>query len=123
MKPPILIIDDAHDILRAFKRALKNENFSIYTTSRSKNTMRLIVEKKPKIVIMNFKVDGRDNVEKIRQIKRVFPRLPVVIMTAYSNIFTEKDALKFGADAYLTKPFEINTMLLTLNKLVDSPQA
>lgn len=102
--------------------------FTAYFTNRmQENTSRILVENVPslksteelEIAFLDMKMPGYSGADLLRKIKKSNRKLPVIIMTAYSNIFTEKDALMLGADAYLKKPFEINTMLSKLRSLVN----
>lgn len=118
MKDLVLIVDDDPGIKLAFEKMLAKENFLIATSSNSEKSIELIGLKKPQIVILDMKMPGFSGADLLRKIKKSNRKLPVIIMTAYSNMFTEKDALMLGADAYLKKPFEINTMLSKLRSLL-----
>lgn len=119
MKDLIMIIDDDPGIKLAFEKVLTGENFLIATSSNSERLVDLIGSKQPRVVILDMKMPGFSGAKLLRKIKKSNRKLPVIIMTAYSNMFTEKDALMLGADAYLKKPFEISTMLSKLRSLVN----
>jgi DNA-binding NtrC family response regulator len=119
MKDLIMIIDDDPGIKLAFEKVLTGEDFLISTSSNSDRLIDLIGTKKPRVVILDMKMPGFSGADLLRKIKKSNRKLPVIIMTAYSNMFTEKDAFMLGADAYLKKPFEINTMLSKLRSLVN----
>jgi len=119
MKNLIMIIDDDPGVKLAFEKVLTGEDFLIATSSNSERLIDLIGLKNPRAVILDMKMPGYSGADLLRKIKKSNRKLPVIIMTAYSNIFTEKDALMLGADAYLKKPFEINTMLSKLRNLVN----
>ncbi len=117
MKDLIMIIDDDPAIKLAFEKVLTREDFLISTSSNSERLLDIIDTKKPRVVILDMKMPGYSGAELLRKIKKQNRRLPVIIMTAYTNMFTENDAKMLGADAYLKKPFEINTMLSQLRNL------
>jgi DNA-binding NtrC family response regulator len=119
MKDLIMIIDDDPGVKLAFEKVLTGEDFLIATSSNSERLVDLIGSKKPRVVILDMKMPGFSGADLLRRIKKLNRKLPVIIMTAYSNMFTEKDALMLGADAYLKKPFEISTMLSKLRSLVN----
>jgi len=119
MKDLIMIIDDDPGIKLAFEKVLTGEDFLIATSSNSERLIDLIGSKKPRVVILDMKMPGYSGADLLRKIKKSNRKLPVIIMTAYSNMFTEKDAKMLGADAYLKKPFEINVMLSKLRSLVN----
>ncbi|MDW7679655.1 MAG: response regulator [bacterium] len=119
MKDLVLIIDDDQSVLAAFTRILRKEKFVASTLSQLENAMDYISIKKPRVVIIDLKIPGNESIELIRQIKRMFNNIYIIIMTAYSNSFTERDAIELGADVYLKKPFEVSFFLSKLYRLVD----
>jgi len=122
MKNSIFIVDEDPGILLAFKKILANEKFIISTTTHYNDALPRILKEKPQVVIINIEVPGYSGVDLLQRIKKIQPELPVGSMTVYSNTFTEKDARKIGADFYLKKPFEINTLLLKIKQLINWQQ-
>lgn len=117
MKDLVIVIDDDPGIKLAFEKVLNQEDFIIGTSSHSEQLIDVISTKKPRAIILDMKMPGYSGADLLRKIKKLNRKLPVIIMTAYTNMFTEKDAKMLGADAYLKKPFEINAMLSQLRKL------
>ncbi|MGD9898515.1 MAG: response regulator [Calditrichaceae bacterium] len=114
----IIIIDDDPATLLAFKKLLKKKDFDICTFSRWDQAKEELNSKTPVLIILDMKIPAADGISLLKRIKLNFPEIPVVVMTAYSNIFTEKEVMKTGADGYLTKPFEINGMLTNIEKYI-----
>jgi DNA-binding response OmpR family regulator len=117
MKDLILVVDESPAILAGFEKILKKEHFLISKSTQPETVLEIIKSRHPSVVILDMKMPGYSSSELLRQIKKYDRDLPVIIMTAYTNMFTEKDALNLGADAYLKKPFEIGTMLSKLRQL------
>ncbi len=118
MKNLIIIIDDDPAILLAFKKLLKKKNYEICTFSRWDQAEDELISKSPVLIILDMKIPATEGIALLKRIKLNFPEIPVVAMTAFSNIFTEKEVLQTGADGYLTKPFEITSMLINIEKYI-----
>ncbi|MGD9489173.1 MAG: response regulator [Calditrichaceae bacterium] len=118
MKNLIIIIDDDPAILLAFKKLLKKKNYDICTFSRWDQAEDELISKSPVLIILDMKIPAAEGIALLKRIKLNFPEIPVVAMTAFSNIFTEKEVLQTGADGYLTKPFEITSMLTNIEKYI-----
>ena len=119
MKNSILVVDDEVGILIAFKKILEHEKFFIITSAYPGEALKIISTQNPQLVILDMKMPEISGYSLLRQIKKRYPKIPVMIMTAYSNIFTEQDILQMGADGYLKKPFEIQEMLTKVKQFVN----
>ena len=119
MKNSILVVDDEVGILIAFRKILEHENFFIITSAYPREALEIISTQNPQLVILDIKMPEISGYSLLRQIKKRYPKIPVMIMTAYSNIFTEQDILQMGADGYLKKPFEIQEMLTKVKQFVN----
>jgi DNA-binding NtrC family response regulator len=118
MKDHILIVDDDQAILAGFKKLLRRENYSVFTTIIPNKIIKLIKSKNIKLVLLDINMYQGTGTSLFKFIKSFYPDLPVIAMTAYGNIFTQQNAFNAGADGYLTKPFDIQYMLGTVKDLI-----
>ena len=119
MRRSILVFDEDPAILIAFKKVLQKENYGIITCSNANKVLDLIKKKDPFLVILKVKQHDSADLDLLIRLKKLFPRLPVLFMTAFTNIFNEKEAFELGADDYLKKPFEIHDMLAKVRRYSD----
>jgi DNA-binding NtrC family response regulator len=70
------------------------------------------------IVLTDLKMPGMDGVALLKEIKRLDPRIEVVLMTGYGSVKNAVEAMKYGAAEYITKPFDTNELLMTIGNLV-----
>src|SRR4030067_3278704 len=69
------------------------------------------------LVLTDLKMPGMDGLELLKNIKGTRPEVMVILMTAYGSIETAVEAMKMGADDYITKPFNIDHLLLRISKV------
>lgn len=116
MKPAIFIIDKNPGILSAFRNILEGKNFLVFTETSGDNSLREILKFKPNVVIIDLKVPATEQLDLIQQIKTKHPNAIIIVMTSCWNCLTEQDAIRFGADDYLKKPFDVEAMLAKIEK-------
>jgi len=118
-KAKILIAEDEktqRDLLEGF---LKKEGFSVEATSDGKQAIEKIERTFFDIAFLDYKMPELDGLHTLREIRKRFPDLPVVMMTAYGTVETAVASMKEGAIDYLTKPIDLDELLLIIRKILD----
>jgi two-component system, NtrC family, response regulator HydG len=116
----ILIIDDEEDILFSLKMLLKQHYTQVYSESNPYHIPRLLNQYRPDVVLldMNFKVSqtkGEEGISWLIKIKELKPDLPVIMMTAYSDLDTAIKSIKTGAIDFVEKPWRNEKLIATVN--------
>ena len=118
-KAKILIAEDEktqRDLLEGF---LKKEGFSVEATSDGKQAIEKIEGTFFDIAFLDYKMPELDGLHTLREIRKRFPDLPVVMMTAYGTVETAVASMKEGAIDYLTKPIDLDELLLIIRKILE----
>jgi DNA-binding NtrC family response regulator len=116
----ILIVDDEPDMLHLLRRSLEPDlNCRVETASSGKAALELLAHKGFDLVLADIRMPGMDGMELLELIKRSFPDLTVVMMTAYGSIDTAVEAMKHGAYDFITKPFDHEALLIRLEKALE----
>ncbi|MFK7776344.1 MAG: ATP-binding protein [Saprospiraceae bacterium] len=121
--PDLLIIEDNPDIIIYIKSILKN-NYNIQTAKNGNLGIEKALDLIPDIIISDVMMPEKNGYEVcdiLKQDERT-SHIPIILLTAKSNQSDKIDGLKHGADAYLTKPFDKEELLIRLKKLVDIRQ-
>jgi two-component system nitrogen regulation response regulator GlnG len=105
---PVWIIDDDRSIRWVFEKALTRENIPFKTFSSAQEALAALSGPPPKVVVSDIRMPGGSGLELLQQIKVRFPALPVIIMTAYSDLESAVSAFQSGAFEYLPKPFDVD---------------
>ncbi len=120
MKPTILIVDDEPDMLQLLKRSLEPElDCTVVTTSSGEGALQKIAQSSFDLVLADIKMPGMDGLELLERIKRDYPQLTVVMMTAFAQIEMAVKAMRSGAYDFITKPFEHDALVLRLEKALE----
>lgn len=108
----LLIVDDQQDLLDYMKRELRPFFKNIYTELDGKQALETITEKKPDVVVSDIimpRINGFDLCRKIKT-NLELSHIPVILLTSRTNPKVQEMGYKLGADAYLSKPFDLDLM-------------
>ena len=114
----ILVVDDEASHRMMLGAHLKEEGFEIVEASDGQGAVDLVSRHFYDLILMDIRMPVMDGVEALKQIKKISPAIPIIMMTAYGSIDSAVDALKSGADDYLTKPLDMEELLLKVKKVL-----
>lgn len=101
----ILVVDDEESVRYYFKRAF-GSIYDIMPAETGEEALQEIERSPPELIFLDIRMPKLSGIEVLRRIKEYFPKLPVIMMTAYSDTDTAIEAMKLGAFDYIPKPFE-----------------
>jgi len=116
----ILIVDDDAQLRHSFAKLLSSEGHAVLTNATGEGGLKLVTIEHPDLVIMDVRLPGLDGLQTFKAIHEKEPKLPVIIMTAYSSTEIAIQATKLGAFDYVLKPFDIPEMLSTVTKALEA---
>jgi len=120
MAKSLLIVDDEKDMLHLLKRSLAPDlDCRIETASSGKEALDAIAANSFDLVLADIKMPQMDGLELLDIIKRRYPGLTVVMMTAFGHIDTAVKAMKYGAYDFITKPFDHEALVVRLEKALE----
>jgi len=117
-KISIMVVDDEHSIREAFSDWLKQDGFEVETAADGLAALAKIKERHFDIMLVDVKMPRMDGITLLKQLKGNDPDIAVVMMTAHGAIQDAVEAMKLGANDYMLKPFELEELSLTIEKLV-----
>ncbi|HRE50269.1 MAG TPA: sigma-54 dependent transcriptional regulator [Flavitalea sp.] len=112
----ILVIDDDRDMCLLLNRFLSKHNFEVAEANTAKKATELLDNEQFDLVLCDFRLDNSDGKEMLIKIKEKYPRMPVIIITGYSDIKIAVEVMKLGAYDYITKPLFPDEIILTIRK-------
>lgn len=109
MKHSILVVDDEKSICSLLSLALKTE-YEVTSVMTGEACLQIIEVSSFDVVLLDLKIGDTDGIDLLKKIKSLWPRTPVIIMTAYGSIKTSVEAMQNGAFTYLTKPLDLDEL-------------
>ena len=115
----ILVVDDERAVREALRRALELEGYEIELAADGQEALyRLESEAQPDALVLDVLMPGVDGLEVARTIRRAGNRVPILMLTARTQVEDRVEGLDAGADDYLTKPFALEELLARLRALL-----
>lgn len=115
----ILIVDDEPNYLIVISELLKEEGFETKTANDGKMALEIIKETDLDLVITDMKMPGMDGFALLKEAKAINKDLPIIMITAFGEVEKAVQAMQTGAFTYLTKPFNNNELVASINKAVE----
>jgi two-component system nitrogen regulation response regulator GlnG len=105
---PVWIIDDDRSIRWVFEKALTRENIAFKIFSSAQEALAELDTETPQVVVSDIRMPGESGLQLLQKAKERYAALPVIIMTAYSDLESAVSAFQGGAYEYLPKPFDVD---------------
>jgi len=116
---PIWIIDDDKSIRWVFEKALARTDLEFKTFSNVAEALNALERDQPQVVVSDIRMPNGSGLDFLGEIKQKFPDIPVIIMTAYSDLESAVAAFQGGAFEYLAKPFDVDQAIDVIKRAVD----
>jgi two-component system nitrogen regulation response regulator GlnG len=119
---PVWIIDDDRSIRWVLEKALAREDIEFKSFASADEAMQALTQGTPQIVISDIRMPGSSGLELLQALRERYPNLPVIIMTAYSDLESAVSSFQGGAFEYLPKPFDINHAVELIRRALEQSQ-
>ncbi len=105
---PVWIIDDDRSIRWVFEKALTREGIAFESFASAEAAQQALGKSEPQVIVSDIRMPGESGLDLLQQMKEQHPKVPVIIMTAYSDLDSAVAAFQGGAFEYLPKPFDVD---------------
>ena len=119
----ILIVDDEQHVRQLLSKVLRKEGYEIYTAADGREGLQIFQDNNIDVIISDIKMPVMDGIEFLHEVKAQQPDVGFILITAFATTETAIDAIKSGAQDYVTKPFDINEIINAVRKIVASSEA
>lgn len=116
---PIWIIDDDKSIRWVFEKALARTDMAFKTFSSVPEALNALEREQPQVIVSDIRMPNGSGLDFLSEIKQKHPDIPVIIMTAYSDLESAVAAFQGGAFEYLAKPFDVDQAIEIIKRAVD----
>jgi DNA-binding NtrC family response regulator len=114
----VLVIDDDELFVASLLDYLAAKSFKVSSARTGKEGMSIFEREQPALVLLDQKLPDMEGIEVCRKILEMDPRSKVIFVTAYATVRCAVDAIKAGAFNYLSKPFELDELLMIMDLAV-----
>ncbi len=120
---PIWIVDDDQSIRFVLEKALLREQLPSRSFTTAREVLKALDEDKPpQVLVSDIRMPGGSGLDLLDKVKAKYPGLPVIIMTAYSDLDSAVSAFQGGAFEYLPKPFDLSKAVELIRRAVEESQ-
>ena len=111
----IWILDDDKSIRWVLQKALEKNNYNVRAFGNTNEAINQFNHDMPDLIVSDIKMPGETGLQFLEKVKGKFPNIPVIIMTAFSDLDSAVDSYSHGAYEYLPKPFDIDNAISVIN--------
>jgi len=116
--PQVLVIDDEMGPRESLRMLLK-PSYQVHTADSVEIGLQLLNEKKPDAIVLDIRMPGVTGIEGLRRIRQIDPHLSVIMLTGFGALETAKEAVRLGANDYISKPFDAREMREVISRNVE----
>ena len=116
---PIWIVDDDQSIRFVLEKALVREQFAVRSFATAREVLAALDDDEPQVLVSDIRMPGGSGIDLLGKVKERLPGLPVIIMTAYSDLDSAVSAFQGGAFEYLPKPFDLPKAVELIRRAVE----
>jgi signal transduction histidine kinase len=113
----VLVIDDERGPRESLRMVLKYD-YEMFLADRVDSGVELLRDKNPDLVIMDIRMPEKSGIEGLQEIREINPNVSIVMLTGYGDLETAQQAIRFGANDYLQKPFDTDDIQAVVKKYV-----
>jgi len=118
-KDLVWVIDDDHSIRWVLEKALQRDRIAVSTFDNGSSALRALTHESPDAIIADIRMPGLSGLELLARLSEAAPDLPVIIMTAHSDLDSAVSAYQGGAFEYLPKPFDVDEAVALVRRACD----
>jgi DNA-binding NtrC family response regulator len=120
LHPSILVIEDEDVVRSALARRLEQQGYAVGVSASATEGFRQLEEGTTDLVLLDYRLPDAEGLEALEKIRKGWPDIPVIMMTAFTNVETAIQAMRLGAHNYVSKPFTLDEMMVVVDKALET---
>jgi len=116
--PNILVVDDEVNVIESFRQLLEDD-YRVSTATSGEEALEKVENENLDLILLDIKMPGMDGIEVLRRIGELKENVDVIMVTAVNTMKTAIEAMKLGAYDYITKPFDVDEVIVSINKALE----
>jgi two-component system, NtrC family, response regulator HydG len=119
VKGRILVVDDEPNARQGLQKLLRHEGYEVRIDADGAAALRTASEFVPDVVVTDLRMPGMDGMELLKRLREQDRDIPVIVATAFGDISSAVAAMRVGADDYITKPIDIDGLVLSIERAME----
>jgi len=119
VKGRVVVIDDEVNAAQALETLLREDGYEVERANDARSGLQLVEKNAPDVVLTDLRMPGMNGLELLAKVKEIHPETMVIMMTAYGTVKTAVEAMKRGAEDYLSKPIDVEELEVVIQKALD----
>lgn len=115
----VWVIDDDHSIRWVLEKALQQEGMKVETFDNANDILETLERRRPDVIVTDIRMPGMDGLELLSSLSEKVPEIPVIVMTAHTDLDSAVSSFQKGAFEYLPKPFGIDEAMSLVKRALD----
>ena len=115
----LLVVDDEQRFLFTAEKILKRQGFEVFIAESGQQALALLETNDAQVAILDVKMPGMDGIYTLKEIKRRYPYLDVIMLTGHATVPSAVEAMQMGASDYLMKPVAMDQLIKKVREMVD----
>jgi len=116
----VVVIDDEPGIVEELKGYLEEEGFAVETALDGSSGLEVIERFRPHVIVLDMKLPDIPGIEILRRVRTIYPGIRVIVSTGYVDPVLIEEAEVLGRDAFMQKPFNLETIKRELDRLFET---
>jgi DNA-binding NtrC family response regulator len=120
VQPSVLVIEDEDVVRSALARRLEQQGYLVEASPTATEGLKRLEEGTTDLVLLDYRLPDAEGLEVLERVRRGWPDVPVIMMTAFTNVETALQAMRLGAHNYVSKPFTLDEMMVVVDKALEA---
>ncbi len=121
-KMKMMLVDDEERFLSTTKKLLARKGYDVLTAISGNEALEILKSRNIDVVILDVKMPGMDGMTTLKEIKRLFPLVEVIMLTGHATVDSAVEGLHSGATDYLMKPTDVNDLIKKAEEAFEKSQ-
>ena len=116
----LLVVDDEVEICDFLKSFFEERNYDVRSASSGQAALDVVEHFKPQVILLDIKMPGMDGIQVLGAVKKKYPKIKVIMVTALETRDKIEECLRLGADNYITKPLSLEYLENDVREKIES---
>lgn len=114
----LLIVDDQQGVRRLLYEAFSDEGYHVRIAEGGQEALKMVSQEVPDLILLDIKMPMMNGLETLKELRKIDPQVPVLMMTAYGELEVVESAKKMGVEHYIIKPFDLHEVRLLVKAIL-----